>query len=168
LSWWTLALGVLAVLVILALVETVWLPKSMPREYVARTSLLLLPSIDAPDIRGWSQAVPRIAEEAKAARRFAGGAARIEASTEDATSQPEQAPSLRVNMQCIQVADSTAPPVQGMLVSATVRGGDEAALGALADEWTESFAEGLAASYPFLTVQSTEVSQVRYQPCTGR
>lgn len=148
LSWWPLVLGVLAVLAILALAETVWLPKSMPREYVARKALLVLPATNREDVGEWTPGVL--------------GLTRRE-SAEDARGD-----GMHVNAQCIQMSAVEGTSVRGLLVSATVRGDEEITLSATADAWAKSFSQDVAATYPFLTVQPTEMSESPYAPCSAR
>jgi len=148
-SWWQLVVGVLAVLAVLALAETVWLPKSMPREYVARKALLVLPASEGADVGVWTPGVLRLTSKA--------------ASAED-----EPSDGVRVNAQCVQMGAAQGLTLQGLLVSATVRGEEEAALSVTADAWARSFAEHVSEAYPFLTVQSSETLEAPFGPCTGR
>lgn len=140
--------GVLAVLVILVLAETVWLPKSMPREYVARKSLLVLPASDSPEVRQWSPGVLRL-------------------TSGPGLAEDEPSDSVRVNAQCVEMSAAPDLTVRGLLVSATVRGDEEAALSMTADAWARSFAQDVAEAYPFLLVQPSETSAAPYGPCTG-
>ena len=148
-SWWPLVVGVLAVLAVLALAETVWLPRSMPREYVARKSLLVLPASDSPDVGEWTPGVLRLTSNPESAEN-------------------ELSDGVRVNTQCIEMSALQGHAVRGLLVSATVRGDEETVLSSTADAWARSFGEDVAQSYPFLTVLATETSGAAYGPCTGR
>lgn len=147
-SWWPLMLSVLAVLAVLALAETVWLPKSMPREYVARKALLVLPASEGADVGEWTPGVLRLTSKAEPAEEPRDG--------------------VRVSAQCVQMNAAQGLTLQGLLVSATVRGEDDTALSTTADAWARSFAEDVSDAYPFLTVQSSETLEAPLGPCTGR
>lgn len=132
-AWWPLALAAVVLgLALLALAETVWLPRSMPREHVARASVVLL----AGD-RDWAEGEALALEQATAAGLLEDIARRL--GPEGAQlSHGQLRESMRASVQCVQVADAGGQWVRGVLVSATVRGRSSAEVSAIADAWSEA------------------------------
>ncbi len=141
---WPLAvLGVVGFLVVLAVAETVWIPNSMPREYVSQTNLVVIPRSDGltADSTEWTaEAVDFASSDAVLASIVDMLNLRTESSAESlAPGQLRR--SLNVSTRCIQIPDSQEDVIRGILMSITVRGGDNARLSAIAKTWAQVLTE---------------------------
>ena len=111
----------------------------MPREYVSQTDLVVMPRSDGltADPTEWTdEAVDFASSDAVLASVIDMLNLRTESSAESlAPGQLRR--SLNVSTRCIQIPDSQEDVIRGILMSITVRGGDNARLSAIAKTWAQ-------------------------------
>ncbi|MBI4312835.1 MAG: hypothetical protein HY681_13795 [Chloroflexi bacterium] len=160
-QWWLIGLLVVVALVVLALAEAVWLKGALPREYVARASLVVVPAPGSV-FGGTSEWMRAVVDSASGEAVLADVSAVLRAQNHPAREalSPELLHErMRFSALCVQVPDSRGNLVRGVLVSTTIRGVNSGEA-AVADAWAAVLLRRGA-----LLAGDATASSARYLPC---
>lgn len=163
-------------LALLAYVETVWLPRDMPRDSAARVALVVFPEANGTAVNGAGMA-PLQGDWSKQLMHEASGAALMQdliakLDLRDTAGEPLSAQQLSSTMlqgsQCIELTSADGREVSGLLVYNVVRGPDSAVVEDVAREWSHLFIQRSSAELPPLVVQPVESLGTPYRICQKR
>lgn len=156
-------LAVLAVLALLGIAEAVWLPRGMPREYVARGSFVVIPSGDAlaarPEV--WRAAMLGEAVSDELLAEIAATLNLRQAGRGQPITEGELRGHLAVTAQCVQAAGAAAGGAPAARVSVTVRGLPQSQVEVVVQAWSAGVRRRIAA----LAVEAPAQYVTPYSPC---
>ncbi|MBI2965499.1 MAG: hypothetical protein HYY34_04760 [Chloroflexi bacterium] len=135
--WLPWILLLVAVLALLVVAETVWIPESLPREYASRSSVVLVPVAGA-GVQGdesWSASVTRAAAAPIMARAMVADLGLRDAESGLPLDPRRLLDDIRITAQCVRVPVGRDATVVGVRLSATVRGTDRDQVDAVAAAW---------------------------------
>ena len=166
--WAPVAAAVLLALGALAVAETVWLPRGLPRSHAAQTRLVAYLEPGAPEgvptpgeAVAWGEALAR---RATAPQVVAAVARRLGREDQEADGLVS---ALAAHPQCVDLWLADGREARGVPLALTVRGDDRAEVQAAAQAWAAEAVPFLRQGTPRLEVAPVDAIPVLYQPCQG-